>query len=171
LAEEGDYLSGTCGDKDFAQRVEAESEQRARAATMVFDRNGMQARHGDAGFDGERHGEGEQREQGAEFVLSVVDFPAVADRDDDDRGIILNEDRAPIADPKTATTAAEMHSFDETHIHSHGRAVLQPFKASLGFREPALEHCLLGDSSLRAERMLPNTDIRPQPQRLSSCMN
>jgi hypothetical protein len=26
---------------------------------MVFDRNGMQARHGDAGFDGERHGEGE----------------------------------------------------------------------------------------------------------------
>jgi len=68
LAEEGDYLSGTCGDKDFAQRVEAESEQRARAATMVFDRNGMQARHGDAGFDGERHGEGEQREQGAEFV-------------------------------------------------------------------------------------------------------
>src|ERR1035437_8794097 len=68
LAEEGDYLSGTCCDKDFAQRVEAESEQRARAATMVFDRNGMQARHGDAGFDGERHGEGEQREQGAEFV-------------------------------------------------------------------------------------------------------
>src|ERR1035437_4744453 len=52
LAEEGDYLSGTCCGKDFAQRVEAESEQRARAATMVFDRNGMQARHGDAGFDG-----------------------------------------------------------------------------------------------------------------------
>src|SRR5665811_2362613 len=47
LAEEGDYLSGACGDKDFAQRVEAESEQRARAATMVFDGNGMQARHGD----------------------------------------------------------------------------------------------------------------------------
>src|SRR5450756_360069 len=68
LAEEGDYLSGTCCGKDFAQRVEAESEQRARAATMVFDRNGMQARHGDASFDGERHGEGEQREQGAEFV-------------------------------------------------------------------------------------------------------
>src|SRR5450756_78349 len=68
LAEEGDYLSGTCCDKDFAQRVEAESEQRARAATMVFDGNGMQARHSDAGFDGERQGEGEQREQGAEFV-------------------------------------------------------------------------------------------------------
>src|SRR5450830_207739 len=29
------------------------------------------------------------------LVLSVVDFSAVADRDDDDRGIILNEDRAP----------------------------------------------------------------------------
>ena len=28
----------------------------------------MQARHSDAGFDGERHGEGEQRKQGAEFV-------------------------------------------------------------------------------------------------------
>jgi hypothetical protein len=39
LAEEGDYLSGTCGDKDFAQRVKAESEQQARAATMVFDGN------------------------------------------------------------------------------------------------------------------------------------
>jgi hypothetical protein len=68
LVEEGDYLIRTCGDKDFSQRMEAESEQRASAAAMVFDRNGMQARHGDAGFDGERHGEGEQREQGAEFV-------------------------------------------------------------------------------------------------------
>jgi hypothetical protein len=34
------------------------------------------------------------------LVLSVVDFPAVADRHDDDRGVILNEDHAPIADPK-----------------------------------------------------------------------
>jgi len=48
LGEEGYYLSGTCCDKDFAQRVEAESEQRASAAAMIFDRNGMQARHGDA---------------------------------------------------------------------------------------------------------------------------
>jgi hypothetical protein len=40
------------------------------------------------------------------LVLSVVDFPAVADRHDDDRGVILNEDHAPIADPKAATTAA-----------------------------------------------------------------
>src|ERR1035437_3962618 len=40
------------------------------------------------------------------LVLSVVDFPAVADRHDDDRGVILNEDHARIADPKAATTAA-----------------------------------------------------------------
>src|SRR5450756_708224 len=40
------------------------------------------------------------------LVLSVVDFPAVADRHDDDRGVILNEDHAPIAAPKAATTAA-----------------------------------------------------------------
>jgi len=39
-------------------------------------------------------------------VLSVVNFPAVADRHDDDRAVILNEDHAPIADPKAATTAA-----------------------------------------------------------------
>jgi len=45
------------------------------------------------------------------LVLSVVDFPAVADRHDDDRGVILNEDHAPIADPKAATTAA-LESFD-----------------------------------------------------------
>jgi hypothetical protein len=37
LVEEGDYLIRTCGDKDFSQRMEAESEQRASAAAMVFD--------------------------------------------------------------------------------------------------------------------------------------
>jgi hypothetical protein len=40
------------------------------------------------------------------LVLSIVDFPAVADRHDDDRGVILNEGHAPIANPKAATTAA-----------------------------------------------------------------
>ena len=39
-------------------------------------------------------------------VLSVVNFSAVSDRHDDDRAVILNEDHAPIADPKAATTAA-----------------------------------------------------------------
>ena len=68
LSEEGDYLSGTCGGEDFAERVKAESEQRPGAAAMLLDGNGMQARHGDAGFDGERHGESHEREQGAQFV-------------------------------------------------------------------------------------------------------
>jgi hypothetical protein len=40
------------------------------------------------------------------LVLSVVDFPAVADRHHDDRGVILNEDHEPNADPKAANTAA-----------------------------------------------------------------
>src|SRR5438132_14030133 len=44
LLEECDYLSGTCGDEDFAQRVQAEGEQRASGATMFFDRNGVPAR-------------------------------------------------------------------------------------------------------------------------------
>src|SRR5712691_5862378 len=68
LVEKGDDLSGTCGGEDFAERVQAESEQRPGAAAMFLDGNGMQARHGDAGFDGERHGESQEREQGAQFV-------------------------------------------------------------------------------------------------------
>lgn len=35
---------------------------------MVFDGNGMQACHSDAGFVGECHGEGDQRMQSEEFV-------------------------------------------------------------------------------------------------------
>ena len=38
--------------------------------------------------------------------LSVVDFPAVADRGDDDRSLFFNEDYAPVADSKPATRAA-----------------------------------------------------------------
>src|SRR3989475_13300671 len=68
LVEKGDDLSGTCGGEDFAERVQAESEQRPGAAAMFLDGNGMQARHGDAGFYGERHGENQERGQGAEFV-------------------------------------------------------------------------------------------------------
>jgi len=34
------------------------------------------------------------------LVLSVVNFSAVADSNDDDRGTFLNEDQTPIADPK-----------------------------------------------------------------------
>jgi len=45
-------------------------------------------------------------------VLSVINFPAVANRDDDDHGIFLNEDYPPIADPKAATAAA----FESPHI-------------------------------------------------------
>ena len=37
LTEEDDYLSGICSDEDFAERVKAESEQRARTATMFLD--------------------------------------------------------------------------------------------------------------------------------------
>jgi hypothetical protein len=40
------------------------------------------------------------------LVLSVVNVPTVADRDDDDRTVILDEDYAPIADPKAAAAAA-----------------------------------------------------------------
>ena len=68
LVEKGDYLGGTCGGEDFSERVKAKSEQRPGAAAMLLDGNGMQARHGDAGFDGERHGESHEREQGAQFV-------------------------------------------------------------------------------------------------------
>jgi hypothetical protein len=68
LVEEGDDLSGTCGGEDFAEREETESEQRPRAAAVFLDGNGMQARHGDTGFHRQRHGEGHEREQGAQFV-------------------------------------------------------------------------------------------------------
>jgi hypothetical protein len=37
LAEEDDYLTGIRSDEDFAERVKAESEQRARTAAMFFD--------------------------------------------------------------------------------------------------------------------------------------
>ena len=67
-AEECDYLNGIYGGEDFAEHVEAESEQRPGSAAMFFDGNGMQARHGDAGLDGERHGESHEREQGGELV-------------------------------------------------------------------------------------------------------
>jgi hypothetical protein len=40
------------------------------------------------------------------IVLSVVNFSAVAYRNDNDRGVFLDEDHAPISDPKAATTAA-----------------------------------------------------------------
>jgi len=66
--EECDYLNGTCGTEDFAERVKAEREQRPGAAAVFLDGNGMQARHGDAGFHRQRHGESQEREQGAQFV-------------------------------------------------------------------------------------------------------
>jgi hypothetical protein len=56
LGKEGDYLIRTCGDKDFAERVQTESEQRPSAAAMFFDGNGMQTRPGDAGFHRQRYG-------------------------------------------------------------------------------------------------------------------
>ena len=68
MLEECDYLNGTCGTEDFAERVKAEREQRPGAAAVFLDGNGMQPRHGDAGLDRQRDGESEQREQGAQFV-------------------------------------------------------------------------------------------------------
>src|ERR1019366_4838767 len=53
------------------------------------------------------------------LVLSVVDFSAVADRNDDDRGAFLNEHHTPIADPKAATTAA----LEPLHIARSVRSV------------------------------------------------
>src|SRR5665647_1544367 len=50
LGEEGDYLIRTSGGKDFAKRVQTESEQRPSAAAVFFDWNSMQTRLFDAGF-------------------------------------------------------------------------------------------------------------------------
>ena len=72
MVEKDDHLSGTCGGEDFAERVQAKSEQRPSAATLRLDGIRMQARHGDTGFDGERHGESHEREQGAQFVRVVA---------------------------------------------------------------------------------------------------
>ena len=49
LSEESDYLIRTCGDEYFAERVQAESEQRASSAAMAFYGNGIQTRHRDIG--------------------------------------------------------------------------------------------------------------------------
>jgi hypothetical protein len=37
LVEEDDYLIRTCRDEDFAESLEADSEQRPRATTVIFD--------------------------------------------------------------------------------------------------------------------------------------
>ena len=58
----------TCGDKDFTECVQTESEQRPSAASVFLDWNVMQARPGDAGFHRQRHGESQEREQCAQFV-------------------------------------------------------------------------------------------------------
>ena len=68
MGEEGDYLIRTCGDEDFAKRVQTESEQGPSRAAVCFDGNGMQARPGDAGFHRQRHSECQEREQRAQFV-------------------------------------------------------------------------------------------------------
>jgi hypothetical protein len=72
------------------------------------------------------------------LVLSVVDFSAVADRNDDDRGAFLNEHHTPIADPKAATTAA----LEPLHIARSVRSVGVSL-ASIRLRMSAdnLTHC------------------------------
>jgi len=67
LGEEGDYLIRTCGDEDFAKRVQTESEQGPSRAAVCSDGNGMQARPRDAGFHRQRHGECQERKQRAQF--------------------------------------------------------------------------------------------------------
>ena len=53
-------FDGSCRDEDFAERIEAEREQRP-SGRPCFLTNGAQTRHGDTGFDGERHGESHER--------------------------------------------------------------------------------------------------------------
>jgi hypothetical protein len=50
LGEEGDCLERICGDKDFAECVQTESEQGRSRVAVCFDGNGMQACPADAGF-------------------------------------------------------------------------------------------------------------------------
>ena len=50
MGEEDDWLERTCGDKDFTECVQTESEQGPSWVAVCFDGNGIQACPTDAGF-------------------------------------------------------------------------------------------------------------------------
>lgn len=68
MLQECDYLIGLCCGGDFAERGEANSEDRASLAAMFLDRDRTDTLRGHPGLHAQCHSEGQDSQQGGQFL-------------------------------------------------------------------------------------------------------